>query len=204
MVFDLLWILIKAVFSLVSMACLLRAYLLWLRMPPMNPVSQLVFRLTNWLVLPLRRLMPATTFDWASLLAAWFVALLAVLVRLVLVAIDTPTPTGPTGLVYALLVIGLSITWLIGWALKFSFVLLIVHALLSWFGAGPSAGMMRPLVAQMVEPCLRPLRQMIHRGQANGLDFSPLAAVILIQVLLSLHDRAALALSQPLLSGLAL
>ena len=204
MLIEFAWILAKAVFSLVCIASMLRAYLLWLRMPPMNPISQLVFRVTNWIVLPIRRLMPASQFDWASLLAAWMLALLAVLLRLVFAAFEAPMIGLPKGLTYGLLVLGLSVTWMIGWALKFAFVLLVVHALLSWFGAGPSAIAMRPLVTQMTEPCLRPLRQMLHRGQPTGIDFSPLAALILIQLLLSLHDRAAQALVQALLTGLAL
>jgi YggT family protein len=204
MLIEFVWILAKAVFSLVCIACMLRAHLLWLRMSPMNPVSQLVFRVTNWIVLPIRRLIPASQFDWASLLAAWILALLAVLFRLILTAFEAPMIGLPQGFVYALLVLGLSLTWMIGWALKFAFVLLVVHALLSWFGAGPSATVLRPLVTQMTEPCLRPLRQLLHRGQPSSLDFSPLAALILIQVLLSLHDQAASALVQALLTGLAL
>ncbi|MGA1336384.1 MAG: YggT family protein [Burkholderiaceae bacterium] len=200
MLIEFAWILAKALFSLVCIASMLRAYLLWLRMPPMNPVSQLVFRVTNWIVLPIRRLMPSSQFDWASLLAAWLLALLAVLFRLVLAAFEAPVLGLPQGLTYGLLVLGLSLTWMMGWALKFAFVLLVVHALLSWFGAGPSAMAMRPLVTQMTEPCLRPLRQLVHRGQPTGIDFSPLAALILIQLLLSLNDRAA----QALLTGLAL
>jgi YggT family protein len=204
MLIEFTWILAKAVFSLVCIASMLRAYLLWLRMPPMNPVSQLVFRVSNWIVLPIRRLMPASRFDWASLLAAWMLALMAVLFRLVLTAFEAPMIGLPKGLTYGLLVVGLSLTWMVGWALKFAFVLLVVHALLSWFGAGPSAMAMRPLVAQMTEPCLRPLRQLLHRGQVTGIDFSALAALILIQLLLSLHDRAASALVQALLTGLTL
>ncbi|MGA0816438.1 MAG: hypothetical protein ACO3OX_03505, partial [Burkholderiaceae bacterium] len=56
MLIEFAWILAKALFSLVCIASMLRAYLLWLRMPPMNPISQLVFRVTNWIVL--RHLLP--------------------------------------------------------------------------------------------------------------------------------------------------
>ena len=43
---------------LLTGACLLRLYMQWQRVPFSNPVGALVFALTDWFIMPLRRLIP--------------------------------------------------------------------------------------------------------------------------------------------------
>ena len=44
----------------------------WLRAPFRNPLGQAVIALTDWVVKPLRRVLPGVRgIDWASLLLAW-------------------------------------------------------------------------------------------------------------------------------------
>ena len=62
--------------GLVAGLCLLRAYLGWLRVPlgrqSGNPLGPLILGLTDWLVLRLRRVLPAASqWDFASLMAAY-------------------------------------------------------------------------------------------------------------------------------------
>ena len=45
--------------GLLGGACLLRLYMQYQRIPFGNPVGRFVFALTDWLVLPLRRILPA-------------------------------------------------------------------------------------------------------------------------------------------------
>ena len=48
----------------------------WQRVPFGNPLGRFVFAVSNWVVLPLRRLLPALgRLDTASLVAAWLVEL---------------------------------------------------------------------------------------------------------------------------------
>src|SRR5215218_6909308 len=74
--------LLDVVFSLLTYTFLLRFAMQWLRAPFRNPVGQAVTALTNWAVLPLRRILPGFGgIDWATLLLAWvsqFAWLLAV------------------------------------------------------------------------------------------------------------------------------
>ena len=59
MLFQILSLLLDVAASLVGGACLLRLYMQWQRVPFGNPLGRFVFAVSNWLVLPLRRLLPA-------------------------------------------------------------------------------------------------------------------------------------------------
>lgn len=66
--------------------------------------------------------------------------------------------------------------------------ILIISALLSWFPATSSSGGLattKRVLAQITEPLLRPLRQIMPRPNLGGVgvDFSVLAAVILLTVI---------------------
>lgn len=59
---------------------LLRFYLQLLRVPHGNPLSQFVVTVTNFVVLPLRRVIPGWWgLDWATLVAAWAIQWLLLL-----------------------------------------------------------------------------------------------------------------------------
>ncbi len=73
--------LLEVASGLVAGACLLRLYMQLLRVPFGNPVGQLVFALSDWLVLPLRRGdSPSGKVDLSCLLGAVLVQLLHYLV----------------------------------------------------------------------------------------------------------------------------
>ena len=75
-----LWIVIETVGSLLATACLLRALAHRMRLSPHNPVSQFVTAVTDWLVLPLRKLVaPNRNNDWASVVAALLLAVVTAL-----------------------------------------------------------------------------------------------------------------------------
>ncbi|MBP9672867.1 MAG: YggT family protein, partial [Ottowia sp.] len=77
MLYQIIIFLIEVAVTLLGGACLLRLYMRWRRMPMANPVGRFVQALSDWLVLPLQRLVPpAKQFDVASLLAAWLLKLL--------------------------------------------------------------------------------------------------------------------------------
>lgn len=77
MLFQIVAFLLDFACGLVTGACLLRLYMQLQRVPFANPVGQLVFALTDWLVLPLRKVVPAAgRWDLASLSAAVLAQLL--------------------------------------------------------------------------------------------------------------------------------
>ena len=72
-------LLLEVVAGVLGGACLLRLYMQYQRIPMSarsgNPLGRFVFALTDWLVLPLRRFVPAAgRWDLSSLLAAWLIA----------------------------------------------------------------------------------------------------------------------------------
>ena len=63
--------LIHIVLSLLGTILLLRAWVYALRIHPFNPYSQAMFKVTDWLVMPLRRVIKSGNhWDWTSLVAA--------------------------------------------------------------------------------------------------------------------------------------
>ncbi len=58
MLYQIIIFLIEVAVTLLGGACLLRLYMRWRRMPMANPVGRFVQALSDWLVLPLQRLMP--------------------------------------------------------------------------------------------------------------------------------------------------
>ena len=76
MLFQVLTFLLEVLVTLVGGARLLRLYMHWQRASLSNPVGSLTRALSDWLVLPLRRLIPPRgRMDAASLLAAWVLKL---------------------------------------------------------------------------------------------------------------------------------
>ena len=74
------WFLIDTIASLLVGALLMRTYMNWLGLRGRDPLSQFVFALTNWCVLPLRKLVPARgRWDLSTLLAAFLVSFVAAL-----------------------------------------------------------------------------------------------------------------------------
>lgn len=66
--------------------------------------------------------------------------------------------------------------------------ILIISALLSWFPTTSSSGGLattKRVLAQITEPLLRPLRQIVPRPNIGGvgIDFSVLVAVILLTII---------------------
>jgi YggT family protein len=135
-----------------------------------NPVSQFVYRYTNPVLAPVRRVLP----NWRRInLAALLVCYLVMLVkRLVLFALVGAMPH-----VAGLLVLALAD--LLDFVLLFYLVLVFGWSLLSMFQVSPYHPVMG-LVEAIVDPLLRPLRGKLVVGM---LDFSP--AVVMIILLLA-------------------
>ena len=57
---------------------------------------------------------------------------------------------------------------------------IFIRVILSWFSPGPT-NMLTIVLYQVTEPILAPLRRIIPKF--SGLDFTPMAAIILLQVI---------------------
>ncbi len=168
MLYQILSLVLDAAAGLVGGACLLRLYMQRLRVPFGNPVGRFVFALSDWLVVPLRRLLPAVRrWDTASLVGAYLIVLLQI--TLLWLASGT---VGPGGLLPLAALFGL-----LRLVLTVATVLVIVGAIMSWVRADSS---LVNVIEHLCAPLLRPLRRVIPL--VGGIDLSPLALLLLLQV----------------------
>ncbi|NLD67476.1 MAG: YggT family protein [Limnobacter sp.] len=169
-----LWLLLETLGSLLAIACLLRAYMNRVGIGSRNQIGQFILAVTDWLVRPLRRLVPAGgRLDWASIVAALLVSsVLAFLFVSMFGARQVPSFGA---------VLLLSLFWLVKWSLWLLTVLVIVQAVLSW--VNPYAPI-APTIDALTRPFLAPIRRVVPL--IGGVDLSPLVLILGIQVLLTL------------------
>lgn len=172
MLYQIISLLLEVAVSLVAGTCLLRLYMQWqrinlsLRMG--NPLAPFIFSLTNWLILPLRRVLPAIgRLDTACLIGAYAV----VLAKLVLLWLWV----GASAHFSVLMV--LAVVELLQLALSSLSWLIIAYAVLSWFRGASDIGY---FLSQLIEPLLQPLRRVVP--MIGGVDLSLLALLLLIKI----------------------
>jgi YggT family protein len=176
MLSQILRFLLDTVFGFFVFVLLARFYLQLMRAPFRNPLGQFVTALTNWLVLPARRLIPAMLgLDLASLLLAWLIEALLLFLLYMLRGGSPGTASGAVvGILFSLALLELA---------RFSLYLLIgvvlIQAVISW--VSPYAPL-APLFNALAAPFLRPFRRMVP--PIGNVDLSPLFALVAAQLLL--------------------
>ncbi len=179
MLIRILSFLLETIFFLLIGASLLRAWMNWMRVNMRAQPGSFVMALTDWLVKPLRRVLPAqvlkSRIDWASVVAAILFALLwSVLFGLLLGAVNSMPDFAPAAII-SLVVFALKM--LIRVALQMMMLLLIGFVILSWVQPGSPA---YALLGRLTEPLLAPLRRVIP--PLGGVDLSALVLILLLQV----------------------
>ena len=163
-------IIIDVLFGLVVSLFVVRMLLQLVRANFYNPVCQFFYRATNPLLTPMRRVLPPWRgFDIAATLVAFLLECLKVWLLFALAGLVL----GPG----ATLVLGLA--ELLLFVLMLYFWLILVRVILSFVGQG-SGHPMVPLLFQITEPVLRPIRRVLP--QPGGFDLSPLVATLTIAV----------------------
>ena len=132
-----------------------------------NPLSQFIYRYTNPVLAPIRRVIPNwRRINIAALVIVWLVLLLE---RVLLYALAGFMPR-----ISGLLV--LSLADLLDFVLLFYIVVLFGWSLLSMLSADTYNPLIR-LAGNIVEPLLRPLRGKMVLGT---IDFSPMVVMVLL------------------------
>jgi YggT family protein len=168
MLYQIIAFLLDVAIGLLGGACLLRLYMQYQRVSFANPVGRVVFALSDWLVLPLRRVIPAVgRVDVASLVGVFLLELAQFGILWLLAGAGLGLVMLPVLAVFG--VVRLAISSLTG--------LMIVYAILSWVQAGSP---LYDVIDRLCAPLLRPLRRIIPL--VGGLDLSPLALLVLLQV----------------------
>lgn len=172
MLLDIVSIALRAAYWLLLPAALLRFQMQAVRAPFRNPVGRFVCALTDWVVLPLRRILGGRAgLDWASLAAAFAIELLHGLL-LDTFAMRFAIFRGGAGLWLAGSVFGFAQAML-----TVALWVLIVYAVLSWLRSESPIG---DVLEALVNPWLRPLRR--RMPMVGGFDLSPLVLLVLLQI----------------------
>ena len=174
MLYQIFSLLLEVAAGLLTGVCLLRLYMQYQRISLSarsgNPLGPFIFAVSDWLVLPLRRLLPRLgRWDLASLVGA-------LLAQVALFGVQWLLLGGAAGdgwlgvLVLALFgVLRMVIAALTG--------LVIAYAVLSWL---QTRSQLAGLLERLVAPLLTPLRRFIPL--LGGVDLSPLALLLLLQI----------------------
>jgi YggT family protein len=173
--------LIDTVFFVLVAAALLRAWLNAAHVSMAVQPGPFLLALTNWIVMPLRKLLPQSwqrsRWDCASLVGA---AALAFTQALLLWSLGAGM-LGMAWLEGGWLPLGLAVRLLVGTALQGLFLLLLLHAVLSW--VQPQSPVYAWL-SRLMAPLLAPVRR--HLPLVGGVDLSPLVLLLAVQVALML------------------
>lgn len=180
---DALQFLISTLVMLYALIILLRFVLQVVRANYYNPVAQFVVRASAPVLSPLRRILPPMgRYDWAALLVLFALMLLKLgLYRL----LDIPqTVVGGYRIgiehVWFPSLVWIAVVDVIALVINLFFFAVLIRALLSWIapqGPNPVVEVLERITAPVVDP----VRRLIPL--VGGIDLSPLAVLIGLQVL---------------------
>jgi YggT family protein len=172
---DALRYIVDTLLWLLTLAFLLRLLFQWVRADFRDPVADAVVRVTNWLVLPLRRILPPVgKVDTATLVSVIAIASAKTAAQLALSGLGLGNP---------LLFLRVTAMSLVDMLLRVYLFALLLYWLTSYLSRGGYAPGVR-LLAQLCEPILRPVRRLIP--PIGQIDFSVLWVAIAISALLVL------------------
>ena len=168
---SILTLIVDTIAGVLAGVLLLRFWMQAVRVRPPASLAQFTFQLTDWLVRPLRRVVPGVGgYDWASLLGAFLIVVPSILVKLAMWVNFS---------IESLLLF--SVVRLIEWALYGFIGLILLEVIFSWIN--PRAPL-APFVQALNAPLLRPLRRIVPL--IGNIDLSSFVALILLQIALQL------------------
>jgi len=163
-------ILINFAFGAVIALVVLRILLQCVRANFYNPVCQFLYKATNPVLMPLRKVIPAwRNLDIAAIGLAW----LLTAIKLALLYALAGQGLGVLGLVV------MAVADLGDFVLMLYFGLILARVLVSFISVD-RANPIVPLIYQLTEPVLRPIRRFIP--SIAGLDLSPMVAWLVVML----------------------
>ena len=172
MPYQIISMVLDLVVGVIGGACLLRLYMQQQRIPMSaragNPLGPFLFAVSDWIVLPLRRVLPGLALlDLASLFAAYLLEL----AQYSLLWLIQGMPYGYTP------VAGLAAVGVLRLAVTGLTTLVFIYAILSWV---QPASPVSDLLDRLVAPLLAPIRR--YLPLVGGVDLSPLALLLALQI----------------------
>lgn len=168
MIYQMVSLVLNVIAGLVAGTCLLRLAMQAQRIPFNQPLGRFVFAMTDWIVMPLRRVIPPLSrWDLSSLVAAWLVKALQFFMLWLL--------AGGQGQLSLLPL--LSLVGLMQLAVSALSALVLVYALMSWVQPG---SYFFHMADQLVRPWLEPVRRIVPL--IGGVDLAPLVLLLALQL----------------------
>jgi YggT family protein len=144
-------------------------------------------KVTNPLLKPLRRTIPGYFgIDWASIISLFLVQAIEIILVALIITGGIPAFSGLTML---------TIAYLLRTILYIYLFIIIIQVIISWINPNVY-NPITTIMYQISEPILKPIRQFIP--SSGGLDFSPLVALIIINLLMILIISPLMDLGQKL------
>jgi YggT family protein len=167
--------LLSTIFNLLTLLFLLRFFLQLFKAPFNNPLSYMVVSLTDFAVKPARRIVPS----WGKIdLSTLILALVAQLLLQICLLWLRDLPISLVGNAIWTSLIGMSLLGVFRTVLDVFFYVILLQVILSWVNPhSPIASVLNSLT----KPILAPIQRLLPT--AGGMDFSPVVALILIQML---------------------
>jgi YggT family protein len=183
---EIIHYLVQTALGLFLFAVLLRLMLQLTRADFYNPVSQFVVRVTNPVLLPLRRLIPAIgRLDTASVVLAVGVQTIAIMASLALMGYR------PANLLVLLVWSLIGVASLVVDLFFFAILGLIIFSWIAPNSHHPALA----LLHQLTEPVMGPFRRLLPA--IGGLDLSPILVFVVINVLGKLLSALAMQAGMP-------
>lgn len=175
-VLSFLLFVVGIIFGILIFTVLLRLVLQLVRADFYNPVSQFILRMTNPMLLPLRRLIPGFFgIDMAAVVLLVIFETLDILITNFLQGFMLP------GLLSFFSVL---LGMIIQHTAQLFFFSILISVVLSWINPHAAYHPIGQLVDQLAEPLLRPARRILP--PLNGIDLSPILAIIFLAAIMFL------------------
>ncbi|GHE77025.1 YggT family protein [Thalassotalea profundi] len=162
--------LLKFVLDALVLVLIFRVWLQMVKADFYNPLSQFIVKVTNPMVIPLRRIIPGFAgLDIASILLILIVSS----AKFIIIPMLNGGPFDPLAAMYFGLLFSIK---QVGFLL---FILMLAMAVMSWVVQGYNPT--QAILHQLTEPFLNPIRRIVP--SLGGLDLSVLIAFLLLNVI---------------------
>jgi len=169
---DIFTLIVDTLSSLYLLIILMRFVLQIARADFYNPISQFVFKATNPILAPVRRIIPGLGgIDIASLVLAILFQSVVLTLKVTVLSQTFPNPIS---------VMLLSTVMVLSLLLKIYFWSLLIMIIAGWIAPG-SGHPILVLINQITEPLMKPFRNIMP--PMGGLDLSPILVFLVLQIL---------------------
>ena len=162
--------LIDTVVTCLVYLLLARFHFQWLRVPFRNPMGQFLLALTNWAVVPARRIVPGLAgLDLATLLLAWLAQGIGLWAQVAIAG----------GEVTLAALVAVAAVDLVRFSIYILVFAVVLHVAITWINPDAPA---EPLLDMLTRPFLRPLRRYVP--PVAHVDLTPMVLIVILYVLL--------------------